>query len=419
LRAAQQLVAPIRDLAQGTQAVAAGKYDLQLPPGRSDELGFLVDSFNQMMRNLAQARDQAETSQQLVEQQRAYLEVVLTRLSSGVITLDPAGLLHTFNAAAEQILGVRLDTEDSEQASHLQSFFDAIRPHLDTTADWRQEVTLFSNSGRQILLCRGSSLPEIIGLQGGHVIVFDDITTLMQAQRDAAWGEVARRLAHEIKNPLTPIQLAAERIRRKYLNTLEPEDAGILDRGTHTIVQQVQAMKEMVDAFDEYARAPQLKLVQLSLNKLVTEVLYLYRDYPSEPAIELQLDPGKPSIKADAGRMRQLLHNLVKNSLEALGDAPDPKIQITTRDCLDGDTAFVELSITDNGPGFPDSSIGNIMEPYVTTKPKGTGLGLAIVRKIVEEHGGLIELGNTADSTGAQVIIRLPNYAVAELLATA
>jgi len=421
LRAARQLVEPIRDLAQGTRAVAAGKYDQQLPAGRNDELGFLVDSFNQMMRNLAQARDQAETSQQLVEQQRAYLEVVLTRLSSGVITLDPAGLLYTYNAAAEQILGVSLDTDNIEHASHLHSFFEAIRPHLDTPGDWRQEVTLFSSSGRQILLCRGSSLPDIVGLQGGHVIVFDDITTLVQAQRDAAWGEVARRLAHEIKNPLTPIQLAAERIRRKYLNVLEPEQVRVLDRGTHTIVQQVQAMKEMVDAFNEYARAPQLNLAKISLNELVTEVLYLYRDYPAELNIVLVLDPSKPAIKGDAGRIRQLLHNLVKNSIEALSDTPDARIQITTRDCFAGDTAFVELSVVDNGPGFPDSSIGNIMEPYVTTKPKGTGLGLAIVRKIVEEHGGLIELGkrqNETSASGAQVIIRLPRYAVAELPAS-
>ncbi|MCB1806679.1 MAG: HAMP domain-containing protein, partial [Candidatus Competibacteraceae bacterium] len=224
LRAARQLVAPIRDLAQGTRAVAAGKYDQQLPAGRNDELGFLVDSFNQMMRNLAQARDQAEHSQQIVEQQRAYLEVVLTRLSSGVITLDHDGLLYTYNAAAEQILGVRLDA-DTEQVSHLHSFFDAIRPHLSTPGDWRQEITLFSSSGRQVLMCRGSSLPDTVGLQGGHVIVFDDITNLVQVQRDAAWGEVARRLAHEIKNPLTPIQLAAERIRHKYLKILEPEQA--------------------------------------------------------------------------------------------------------------------------------------------------------------------------------------------------
>ena len=409
LRAARQLVAPIRDLAQGTQAVAAGRYDQRLPAGRSDELGFLVDSFNQMTRNLAQARDQSERSQQLVEQQRAYLEVVLSRLSSGVITLDHDGLLYTYNAAAAQILGVRLDDPDEEQAKHSRRFFDAIKPHLDTPGDWRQEITLFSSSGRQVLMCRGSSLPDTVGLQGGHVIVFDDITTLVQAQRDAAWGEVARRLAHEIKNPLTPIQLAAERIRRKYLKNLAPDQTQVLDSGTHTIVQQVQAMKDMVDAFNDYARAPQLHPIKLSINELITEVLYLYRDYPTALDIELDLDPKQPLIKADSGRMRQLLHNLVKNSIEALGEDCGSKIWITTRECHDGVTDYVELSVLDNGPGFPAGILGNIFEPYVTTKPKGTGLGLAIVKKIVEEHGGLIELGQCPQG-GAQVIIRLPIY---------
>ena len=409
LRAARQLVAPIRDLALGTQAVAAGQYNQHLPAGRNDELGFLVDSFNQMTRNLAQARDQSERSQQLVEQQRAYLQVVLSRLSSGVVTLNHEGSLYTYNAAAEHILGVPLDDINEEHDDYSRSFFDAIKPYLETPGDWRQEITLFTSSGRQVLMCRGSSLPDTVGLQGGHVIVFDDITALLQAQRDAAWGEVARRLAHEIKNPLTPIQLAAERIRRKYLKIIDPAQVRVLESGTHTIVQQVQAMKDMVDAFNEYARAPQLNLKKLSINELITEVLYLYRDYPAALDIELELDPSEPFIKADSGRMRQLLHNLVKNSIEAISDREHSKIWIRTRQCHDSGADSVELCVMDNGPGFPDGSLGNIFEPYVTTKLKGTGLGLAIVKKIVEEHGGLIELGPRPQG-GAQVIIRLPIY---------
>lgn len=410
LRAARKLVAPISDLAQGTMAVAEGDYERSLPAGNKDELGFLVESFNEMMRKLAKARDESERSQQLVEQQRAYLEVVLARLSSGVITLDHQGLLYTHNLAAEQILGIRLDTLGTEHSQQEHHFFAAIKEHLTTEGEWREEITLFNQSGRQVLLCRGSSLADTIGLQGGHVIVFDDITTLVQAQRDLAWGEVARRLAHEIKNPLTPIQLAAERIRRKYLKLLPTEQASVLDRGTHTIVQQVQSMKEMVDAFNEYARAPKLSLTQLSINDLITEVVYLYRDDFRQVEITPLLDKQQPYIEADAGRLRQLLHNLIKNSIEAVeGHA---HIWISTQTLQKDDVNYLELCVRDNGPGFPDSSMGNIFEPYVTTKQKGTGLGLAIVKKIVEEHGGLIELGihteNNPPADGAVVIIRLP-----------
>ena len=322
LYSARRLVLPIRDLAEGTRAVAAGDYNQQLPRLHNDELGFLVHSFNQMTRKLARARDDAEHSQQLIEQQRTFLEAVLTRLSSGVLTLDAAGVLYTFNKAAEQILAADLaNCSDADQPPHLQQFFDTIRPHLKLSIeasaalnnrDWREEITLFSHRGRQVLMCRGSSLPDSVGLQGGHVIVFDDITTLVQAQRDAAWTEVARRLAHEIKNPLTPIQLSADRLRHKLLPAMTADAARILDRSTHTIIQQVQAMKDMVNAFNEYARPPQLRLTTLLLNGFIKDVLYLYKDFPSDIAIKTQFDPDNPCIEADRGRLRQLLHNLVK-----------------------------------------------------------------------------------------------------------
>ena len=412
---ARRLVEPVRDLAEGTQAVAAGEYDTQLPHGGNDELGFLVDSFNQMTRRLAQARDSAQRSQQLLEQQRAYLEVVLARLSSGVFTLDHAGCLHTTNAAANQILGVDLSALSGADAAAIQAAYPQLQPLLEAidpqrhgeAGEWRQEVTFFGQSGRRVLLCRGSSLPDPVGLKGGYVVVFDDITTLVQAERNAAWAEVARRLAHEIKNPLTPIQLATERIRHKYLKLLDEEQARVLDRGTHTIIQQVQALKEMVDAFNEYARPPHLKLGPVALNEFITEVLHLYRDYPAGLEIQLELDPRQPIIEADKGRLRQLVHNVVKNALEALKDGNGSRLQVGTRCSQEAETGYVELSFQDNGVGFPEGDIGDIFEPYVTTKPKGTGLGLAIVKKIVEEHGGLIHAEAPAEG-GARIVLRFP-----------
>lgn len=413
LYSARRLVEPIRDLAEGTRAVAAGQYDKQLPLASNDELGFLVHSFNQMTRNLSQARDATQRSRKLVEQQRAYLEIVLARLSSGVITLNHDGHLRTYNTAASQILKTDLavligDDGGASQHSYVRQFFEAIHNHLAESGDWRQEITLLSRGGRQILMCRGSLLPDSAELNGGHVIVFDDVTTLLQAQRDAAWTEVARRLAHEIKNPLTPIQLAAERIRHKYLSTMDPEKSRILDRGTHTIVQQVQAMKDMVNAFNEYARPPSLRLSTIDLNHFIAEVLYLYKGQPKGMMIKLQPDPKTPYIEADKGRLRQLLHNLVQNAIDAIGNGQGSTIWVSTHCYQEAAIDYVELSLEDDGPGFPESEIGDIFEPYVTTKTKGTGLGLAIVKKIVEEHGGVIQLQSRAGG-GARVAIHFPS----------
>ncbi|PIE82945.1 MAG: two-component sensor histidine kinase [Candidatus Contendobacter odensis] len=411
---ARRLVQPLQALADGTQAVAAGNFDKQLTHAGSDELGFLVESFNQMIRNLAQAQEAAQRSQELVEGQRTYLETVLARLSSGVLTIDYAGRLQTCNAAASQILSIDLQPLIGVSSQHiiieqplLKNLIEAISPHLSQMGDWRQEIVWLTGTGRRILMCRGSSLPNTVGLRGGHVIVFDDITHLVQAERDAAWAEVARRLAHEIKNPLTPIQLAAERIRRKYLKLFDQDQGSVLDRGTHTIVQQVQAMKEMVDAFNDYARSPHLQLAPLDINAFVTEVLYIYRDYPAGIEIKLELAEALFWVNADKGRLRQLLHNLVKNAIEAVRDVPESTLWIATRHVHAMGTDCVELSVRDNGSGFPDSVLSNAFEPYVTTKSKGTGLGLAIVKKIVEEHGGSIQLESQVEG-GARVIVCLP-----------
>lgn len=411
---ARQLVQPLRELASGTEAVAAGQFDKQLSGAGGDELGFLAQSFNQMTRNLAQARDAAQRGQELVEGQRAYLETVLARLSSGVLTLDQSGRLQTCNAATGQILGVDLTAfigADHQrivaEQPALRDFFDAIGPQLNTVGDWRQEIAWFGATGRRILVCRGSSLPNTVGLRGGHVIVFDDMTHLVRAERDAAWAEVARRLAHEIKNPLTPIQLATERIRHKYLKQLNEEQGLVLERGTHTIIQQVQAMKEMVDAFNEYARPPRLQLAPLELNELIAEVLYLYRDYPAGVEIKLDLAQEPLLIHADKVRLRQLLHNLVKNAIEAIRDGHGSTLWISASRAHATGADCAELSVRDDGPGFPESILTSAFEPYVTTKPKGTGLGLAIAQKIVEEHGGWIQLESPPDG-GARIVVRLP-----------
>jgi nitrogen fixation/metabolism regulation signal transduction histidine kinase len=411
---ARRLVAPISDLAEGTRAVAAGDYDKRLPlPGR-DELGFLVRSFNEMTRKIARARDEAQESQRQAEEQRAYLEAVLACLSSGVLTLDEEANLHTANSAAEQILGIPFGATPELSLSELVGRHPTLEPLVETiTAHlhqgqgaWQAEVVLFGPNGRQVLICRGSALKGGEQAQGEHVIVFDDVTALIQAQRDAAWGEVARRLAHEIKNPLTPIQLSAERLRHKYLGNMPSEDAEVLDRSTHTIVQQVESMKEMVKAFSDYARPPKLQLEHLDLGHLLNEVLELYR---GDDRITIVLDThhALPHIDADAGRLRQLLHNLVKNALEA-GESGNPvHLQVGVH-CAEKEACrFVEIRFVDDGPGFPETMLGQLFEPYVTNKPKGTGLGLAIVKKIVEEHGGILWAENAVHG-GASITLRLP-----------
>jgi nitrogen fixation/metabolism regulation signal transduction histidine kinase len=257
-------------------------------------------------------------------------------------------------------------------------------------------------------MCACTALPNDLGGAPGVVLVFDDITTLLQAQRDAAWGEVARRLAHEIKNPLTPIQLSAERMRRKFLGSMNAQDAQILERATHTIVAQVDAMKQMVNAFSEYARAPDMHFSRFDLNQLITEVADLYRVQGSAD-LKLSLNPQLPPISADRMRIRQILNNLVTNSLEALEGRPGACIEIETQVAEEGpkQAGSVAIVVTDNGPGFQRDLIGTVFDPYVTSKPKGTGLGLAIVKKIVEEHGGRIEADNRR-SGGARVRILLP-----------
>ena len=415
--AAQRLVQPVQDLIAGTRAVAKGNYDTKLPLPSRDELGFLVTSFNDMTKRLGRAREETRRSQQAVEAERAGLAVILARLSTGVVSLEADLTVRTANQAASAILGIDLEAavgkrfdESISDTTLFTQFLAALKSHRGAEdLDWREQVELFSDSGKRVLMCACTALPNDLGGAPGVVLVFDDITTLLQAQRDAAWGEVARRLAHEIKNPLTPIQLSAERMRRKFLGSMNAQDAQILERATHTIVAQVDAMKQMVNAFSEYARAPDMHFSRFDLNQLITEVADLYRVQDSSADLKLLLNPHLPAISADRMRIRQILNNLVTNSLEALEGRPGACIEIETHVAEEGprQAASVAIVVTDNGPGFQRDLIGTVFDPYVTSKPKGTGLGLAIVKKIVEEHGGRIEADNRR-SGGARVRILLP-----------
>jgi len=411
----RRLVQPIQDLVAGTRAVAEGDFSTRLPTPTRDEIGFLISSFNDMTQRLASARREASLSQALVEAERANLEVILARLSTGVLALENDMRIRTANQASGAILGVDLEHRSGELLADvakgrplLEQFLDVAHVHLGAgETDWREQIVLRGEVGRRVLTCACTTLPGDESHAAGYVIVFDDITALLQAQRDAAWGEVARRLAHEIKNPLTPIQLSAERMRRKYLDSMSEDEGQILDRATHTIVQQVEAMKEMVNAFSDYARAPDIEVGTFDMDKLVHEVVDLYRAQESGIDITLMSDPSMPVVEADIGRVRQILHNLVRNATEALENTRDGRIDVHVSVAEIDGINFVQIKVEDNGPGFDEGSISQVFDPYVTTKPKGTGLGLAIVKKLVEEHIGSIRAYNHAEG-GAVISIRLP-----------
>lgn len=412
---AQRLVAPVRVLAVGTRAVAAGNYDKKLPVTSNDELGSLVQSFSEMTSRISQARDEAQFSKEQVERERGYLRAVLARLSSGVITLDRELNVRVANSASSQILEIDMDRAVGNRLNtilgigpHLKNFVEVLKRNLLMDhQEWHEEVTVSRRRGTKILMCRGAVLPSEEPDKAGYVVVFDDVTNLVRAQREAAWGEVARRLAHEIKNPLTPIQLSAERLRRKYLSKMKPEDAEVLDRSTHTIVQQVESMKEMVKAFSEYARVPKLQLQRLNFEILINEVLDLYRDDESGVSIVLSIQQGVPDVEADAGRIRQLMHNLIKNAIESTRNTQHAQIVVSVSAISTADQELVELRVVDNGPGIPDKMIDTLFEPYTTTKIKGGGLGLAVVKRIVEEHSGTVFAENRHEG-GACFVVRLP-----------
>jgi nitrogen fixation/metabolism regulation signal transduction histidine kinase len=409
------LSAPLTVLAEGTKAIASGDYSTMLPAHGKDELGVLVQSFNSMTQQLGDATKAADSNRARVEAARGYLETILAHLSSGVMALNKRGELRTFNEAAMHILGIPLEGYvglklDQINLKHprLENFLltvamnslDDVEQAGSHKEDAQTQVELLNANGKQILTVRGTRLPD-----GGYVTVFDDATTMVQVQRDAAWGEVARRLAHEIKNPLTPIQLSAERMSHKLLSKLNAADAEMLRRSTETIVNQVDAMKRMVNEFSEYARSPAPQLQELNLNKLIKEVVSLYEQADSK--ISLVLEKQSCSIKGDSTMLRQVIHNLLQNAQDALVGQVDATIAIQTK--IEGE--MLALTVTDNGLGFPEDMLLHVFEPYVTTKSHGTGLGLAIVKKIIEEHKGSIKIENVPkamQTTGAIVAIKIP-----------
>ena len=409
----RRIVAPVKRLAEGTRAVAEGQYEKRLPVKSKDELGFLVESFNVMTAKIARARDEAHYSRQQVERQRAYLETILGNLSSGVLSFDAHMRLQTTNHAAESILHAPLGNLVntplpglSEVYPHLTDLMEVVGGHLIREKPWQESIHFSGPLGRQELLCRGTPLFGAKSEAQGVVVVFDDVTELIQAQRSAAWGEVAQRLAHEIKNPLTPIQLSAERLRHKLAKSLGESDIEMLERSTRTIVQQVEAMKSMVNAFSEYAKPSIIQLQRVDCNQLIEEVVALY---PPQSGVEfdLLLAQNLWPVSADPVRLRQVLHNLIKNAQEAVEAGARVTMSLQTRNGHENIHQTVEVMLRDNGPGISPDQIDRVFEPYVTTKNKGTGLGLAIVKKIIEEHGGSIRLDG-AYHGGAGFIIRLP-----------
>ena len=404
---ARRFIEPILSLAEGAKAVAQGDFSQPRPVYRNDELGQLTRLFNHMTEQLAIAREAEELNRIRQEAARHYLETVLESLTAGVITLDETGRLKTLNRSAENILGLPLSElsgsnwhdwpQSVPQYLLLTELFQTI---LATEHTGKPVQTAYTGGDEaRILLAKATPLPADNG--GGTVLVFDDITLLVRAQKEAAWGEVAKRLAHEIRNPLTPIQLSAERLAWKLQDKLGEQDAQILARSTDTIIKQVAAMKEMVEAFRNYARAPSLKLEKQDLNKIIEEVLLLYEAgactfdavFSNIPAV----------MYADTTAIRQVLHNIFKNAAEAAEEAAQPEVYIHTANA-DGQ---ITLTVANNGKSFSKDMLANAFEPYVTDKPTGTGLGLPVVKKIVEEHGGRIALSNPAEG-GACVKITLP-----------
>ena len=404
----ERLSAPLSALAEATRAIAKGDYTKLNPVKSRDEFGVLTQSFNTMTRQIADATEAMERNQLQLENAKTYLESILSNLTSGVLTFDERCYVKTLNGAGSDILAVAANAFHGVKLPDWPRMVPEVAPFAEvvlrrfitgTAAQWEEQMEYRrGDGGQRTLLVRGTRLG---GSDNGYVIVFDDITHLIQAQRDAAWGEVARRLAHEIKNPLTPIQLAAERMQHKLAKMLPPAEAEMLARSTGTIVTHVTALKGMVDDFSQYAHAARMNARQVHLNDVIREVLFLYESMGI--SIEPRLGENLPPVFADPAMLRQVLHNLFQNAIDALTGVDNPRILVSTS----LGAAGVLLTVRDNGTGIAEGVMGRIFEPYVTTKPKGTGLGLAIVKKIVDEHQGRILVENVKPH-GANVSIVLP-----------
>ncbi len=431
---AGNLAQPLLLLAEGTKAVAEGDLSPRPIIASKDELGTLTKSFNMMTRQLSDARAAVEKNRSALENAKAHLESVLANMSAGVMVLDHDFKLLTCNDSVERILQQNFDRVIGQPLSAiggLGPFAEAVTKAFSehnaqsagddtiTSRHWQKQIeipraTVAGEADDITILARGSRLPSTTG--AGYVVVFDNISDVISAQRSIAWGEVARRLAHEIKNPLTPIQLSAERMQMKLADKLNEVDAGILKRGTATIVNQVAAMQRMVNDFRDFARTPPAVLAPLDLNALIAEILHLYIGGDERDIIHVHLSPQLPSVMGDATQMRQVIHNLLQNAQDAVADrskdSAPARIDVTTEavhyPSSDGIlNSAVRLSIVDNGPGFSSKILARAFEPYVTSKVRGTGLGLAMVKKIIDEHGGRIDIQNRVDGSGAKVLILL------------
>ena len=430
-----QIVRPLLLLADGVRQVADG--DLTAKPvfASSDELGGLTRSFAQMTEQLADARAQVQRGVAQLEGARTRLQTILDSLSAGVIVFDRQGHIDTVNPGATRILRQPIGAyrgrplaevpglADFAAAVWQRSELHRTSPEAGERDHWQDAFELATGPQESLnLLLRGAVLP-----QGARLLVFDDITEVVSAQRGVAWAEVARRLAHEIKNPLTPIQLSAERIEHKLGAKLDEPSRAMLGRSVATIVAQVQAMKQLVDEFRDYARLPAARLAPLALNDLVTEVLGLYAQAQEQGHLQARLADALPAIQGDATQLRQVIHNLVQNALDAVADRPDGLVEVVTEAALGdgGELRAVRLKVLDNGGGFNDKVLKRAFEPYVTTKSKGTGLGLAVVKKIADEHGARVRIvnrqaepagpgGAEGPPTGAQVSISFSRFAPAQ-----
>tara|TARA_B100001245_G_scaffold12537_1_gene8565 strand:- start:150 stop:2324 length:2175 start_codon:yes stop_codon:yes gene_type:complete len=413
---ARTLAAPIKDLAQGTRAIAKGNYNTKLPVPSNDELGFLVASFNDMTDKISQARDTAKNSQKESESQQIYLETILSRLSSGVIVFNKDGKIEKSNISAAQILQIEVTILNQKNIddlinnfSKLKSFFECISNNInEKTNDWREQIILSKKTGNQILLINGTVLTSSDNSKIKHIVVFDEITALIQGQRDAAWSEVARRLAHEIKNPLTPIQLAAERLRSKYLSSLDTNNVETLDRMTNTIIQQVETMKDMVNDFSDYARPAEFKEEEIEIINLLQEGVDLFSNMNYGNKIEMDIKTNLPKIHGDEKKLRRVLNNILANAVDANSIGDHNLLKISAKTVNIEDNEIIEIRVIDSGPGIDPLVENNLLEPYITTKEKGTGLGLAIVKKIIDEHSGTFWLENNKEEDGACAVIRLP-----------
>jgi nitrogen fixation/metabolism regulation signal transduction histidine kinase len=415
-----QLARPLLLLAEGVRQVTQGDLRPKQVLSSKDELGGLTRSFADMTQQLSDARSAVQQSMSQVDAARANLQAILDNLTAGVLVLDSQGRIRSSNPGAARILRVALSAHHGQLLSQVpgldvfgrgvQSQFEA---YLAENAEhnlehWQQTFELHggpvgAEDGAVTLIARGAKMPGT----DESLLVFDDVSAMVSAQRAEAWGEVARRLAHEIKNPLTPIQLSAERLEMKLSDKLQPTEQAMLSKSVKTIVDQVDAMKRLVNDFRDYARLPTAELKPLDLNALVTDVMQLYADDASVMPVRVELDPAAPAIRGDAQQLRQVIHNLLQNAQDAQeGRSAEHPVQITLKTEFSTSARRVRLIVRDNGSGFPDHILKRAFEPYVTTKSKGTGLGLAVVKKIADEHGARIDISNrVADGAvqGAQV----------------